>query len=169
MIKAVLHIATSVDGFIANKEGSSEFALAAQKADKNFKKFYDSVGSVVMGRKTYDYLKVKTPELFKEKEVYVITHYLRQKEDNITFVHENIKGCLQNLKETKEKDIWILGGAEIINILIKENMIDEMVLTTVPVILGTGTRLFKDDNPQKLLTVKECLNFDGFVQTHYTA
>ena len=67
-----------------------------------------------MGRKTYDYLKVKTPELFKEKEVYVITHYLRQKEDNVTFVHENIKGCLQNLKETKEKDIWILGGAEII-------------------------------------------------------
>ena len=143
MTKAILHIATSVDGFIANKEGSSEFALAAQKADKKFKEFYDSVGSVVMGRKTYDYLKDKTPALFKEKEVYVITHYLRQKEENITFVHEDIKGCIENLKQTKGKNIWILGGSEIINILIKENMSDEFILTTVPIVLGNGTRLFK--------------------------
>ena len=168
MTKTILHIATSVDGFIADKNGSSDFAQAAQKNDERFSDFYASVGSVVMGRKTYDYLKDKVPNLFKDKQVYVITHYLRQKEDNITFIHEDIMGCVQNLKKTQDKNIWVLGGSEIVNILLKEKMIDEMILTTAPLILGNGTRLFKDDNPQIQMKLEETKVFDGFIQTRYT-
>ena len=99
MTKTILHIATSIDGFIADSNGNSDFSAMAQKADTTFDEFYASVGSVVMGRKTYDYLKDKTPDLFKDKQVYVITHYLRQKEDNITFIHEDIMGCVMNRRQ----------------------------------------------------------------------
>ena len=167
MTKTILHIATSIDGFIADSNGNSNFSATAQKTDTTFDEFYASVGSVVMGRKTYDYLKDKTPDLFKDKQVYVITHYLRQKEDNITFIHEDIMGCVKDLKKTQDKNIWIVGGAEIANILLKEKMIDELVLTIVPVILGSGTRLFKDDNPTIQMKLEEVKTFDDIVQTKY--
>lgn len=168
MTKTILHIATSIDGFIADSNGNSNFSETAQKTDTTFAEFYASVGSVIMGRKTYDYLKDRMPDLFKDKQVYVITHYLRQKEDNITFIHEDIMGCVNDLKKTQDKNIWIVGGSEIANILLKEKMIDELVLTTVPVILGSGTRLFKNDNPTIQMKLEEVKTFDNMVQTKYT-
>ena len=167
MTKTILHIATTIDGFIADNNGNSDFAIEAQKADENFKDFYDSVGAVVMGRRTYDYLKNQNTTLFEDKPVYVITHYLRQQEDNVTFIHEDIKGCVTELKNKQEKNVWILGGSEIANILLKEHMIDEVVLTVAPVILGGGTRLFKDDNPVIKMKLDQNRVFDGFVQNIY--
>ena len=167
MAETILHICTTIDGFIADENGNSDFVFASQKADKAFKDFYASVGSVVMGRKTYDYLKDKEPDLFKDKEVFVITHYLRQKENNVTFVHEDIMGSVMNLKKNSNKNVWILGGSEIVNILLKENMLDKAILTTAPIILGTGIRLFKNDNPRIEMKLIETKTFDGFVQTHY--
>ena len=119
MAKVILHITTSLDGFIADENGNSDFARAAEQADTGFATFYDSVGSVVMGRKTYDYLKNRNAELFTDKDVFVITHYLRQKENNATFIHEDIMGQIEALKKQSGKDVWLLGGSEVVNILIK--------------------------------------------------
>ena len=165
--KCILHIVTSVDGFIADENGISEFSFAAVKADPEFKTFYDSVSSVVMGRKSYDRIKMNSGNLFKDKDVYVITHYLRQKEENITFVQENIMGLVQNLKKQGKGHIWLLGGAEITNILLKEKQIDEIILTQAPFLLGQGTRLFKDDNPTEKLVLEGVRTFGDYVQTHY--
>ncbi|MBO5997551.1 MAG: dihydrofolate reductase [Alphaproteobacteria bacterium] len=167
MTKVILHICTSVDGFISDEDGNSDFVFEAQEADPEFKKFYDSVGSVVMGRKTYDYLKETQPKLFKEKDVYVITHYLRQKEKNVTFIHENIMGRIKDLKKNSKENIWLLGGSEITNILLKEKLLDEAVITIAPVILGKGIRLFKDDNPCIKAKLKGSQVFDEFVQATY--
>ena len=167
MAKAILHICTSVDGFIADENGSSNFVFKAQEADSDFEKFYNSVGSVVMGRKTYDYLKDKQPNLFKDKDVFVITHYLRQKEKNITFIHEDIMGCITDLKKNSKKDIWILGGSEIVNILLKEKLLDKAIITTAPIVLGKGVRLFKNDNPNIDLKLVSAQTFADFVQVEY--
>ena len=167
MTKVILHICTSIDGFIADEEGNSDFVFEAQETDPEFEKFYNSVDSVVMGRKTYDYLKETQPKLFKEKNVYVITHYLRQKEKNVTFIHEDIMGCVKNLKKNSKKDIWILGGAEIANILLKEKLLNEAVITIAPVILGNGVRLFKEDNPCLTATLKSGQVFGDFIQATY--
>lgn len=167
MAKVILHITTSLDGFIADENGNSDFARAAEQADTGFAAFYDSVGSVVMGRKTYDYLKNRNAELFTDKDVFVITHYLRQKENNATFIHEDIMGQIEALKKQSGKDVWLLGGSEVVNILIKERLVDEIVLTTAPLILGTGTRLFKNDNPTELVKLVSTTHFGDYVQTVY--
>lgn len=165
--KCILHIATSVDGFIADENGKRDWTFDAQRADTDFKAFYDNVDDVIMGRKTYDQVKADGQQMFKDKKVFVITHYLRQKEANVTFVHEDIKGLIQNLKNENGGNIWILGGSEIVNILIKENLIDELVITSVPVLLGKGVRLFKDDNPTIALDLKEVKSYQGYTQTTY--
>ncbi|MBP5535025.1 MAG: dihydrofolate reductase [Alphaproteobacteria bacterium] len=167
MSKVILHICTSIDGFIADEDGNSDFVFDAQKSDPEFEGFYNSINSVIIGRKTYDYLKDKQPKLFKEKDVFVITHYLRQKEKNVTFVHENIMGCVKALKKDSKKNIWVLGGSEIVNILLKEKLIDEVVITTAPLVLGTGIRLFKEDNPCIKAKLKSTQTFDDFTQATY--
>ena len=121
-----------------------------------------------MGRKTYDYLKQEAPKMLSQKHIFVITHYLRQQEDNIVFIHENILGNLNTLKQSAKKDIWVIGGAQIANILIQEKLIDEMVLTTVPVLLGNGIRLFNDNNDLQNLKLEESRTFEDCVQNKYT-
>ena len=46
------------------------------------------------------------------------------------------------LKHQDGKDIWICGGADVLNQCVRENLIDRYIITTVPVILGAGIRLF---------------------------
>ena len=77
-------------------------------------------------------------------------------------------GFVKNLKKNSKKDIWVLGGSEIVNILLKEKLLDKVVITAAPIILGTGIRLFKDDNPCLKAKLKDVKAFDGFVQTAYT-
>ena len=167
MSKIILNMSLSVDGFIATENGDGAVALENIQQDPLFKNFYDSVDSIVMGRRTYDYLKQANPKILAEKHVFVITHYLRQQEDNIVFIHENIMDTIKTLKQSAKNDIWVIGGAQIANVLLKEGLIDEMTLTTVPVILGKGIRLFSDDNDEKNIQLKQSRTFGQCVQNTY--
>ena len=168
MTKMILNMSLSVDGFIATENGDGDFAIETLKVDPLFDDFYDSVDSIVMGRRTYDYLKQAAPKMLSEKHIFVITHYLRQQEGNIVFIHENILESLRTLKQSAKKNIWVMGGAQIANILIKEKLIDEVVLTTAPVLLGKGIRLFSDDNSFQKLKLKDLRTFDEYVQSKYS-
>ena len=60
------------------------------------------------------------------------------------------------------------GGAEIINELLKDDLVDEFVISVVPVLLGNGTRLFKDGRPEQTLEFVRAKTFDtGLMQLHY--
>ncbi|MGN1091020.1 MAG: dihydrofolate reductase family protein [Alphaproteobacteria bacterium] len=168
MAKMILNMSMSVDGFIATESGDGEFALKTLQQDSQFDNFYQSVDSIVMGRKTYDYLKQAAPKMLKDKHIFVITHYLRQQEDNIVFIHEDIVGTLTTLKQNASKNIWVMGGAQVANILIKENLIDKIILNTAPVLLGNGIRLFDDERKLQSLKLEESRTFDGCVQNRYT-
>jgi len=168
MAKMILNMSMSVDGFIATDSGDGAFALKNLKADPLFTNFYESVDSIVMGRRTYDYLKQADPTILTQKHIFVITHYLRQTEDNIVFLHENIIDTLNTLKQSGKNDIWVMGGAQIANVLLKEKLIDEMILTTAPILLGNGIRLFNDDNVLQNLHLEQSRTFADCVQNKYT-
>lgn len=154
--KCILYMTISLDGFIADENGNRNSLIEQSRKDINdFKEFLETVDVILMGRKTYDQIKNLPEWPYEGKKVYVITHYLKQNDEHVTFVHENIMGLVQNLKNEKGKNIWVMGGSEIANILIKEGLLDEYVLITIPTILGKGIRLFKDDNPTIYLNLKE--------------
>lgn len=73
------------------------------------------------------------------------------------------------LKSEKGKNIYCDGGAEIINALLKNDLIDELIISIVPVLLGSGIKLFNDGRPEQLLEFVSVKSFDtGLVQLHYT-
>jgi dihydrofolate reductase len=72
------------------------------------------------------------------------------------------------LKRINGKNIFCDGGAEIVNELLKHNLIDEFIVSVIPVILGAGIRLFKDGKPEQKLQLVSSKSFDtGLVQFHY--
>lgn len=80
----------------------------------------------------------------------------------------NIDKLIERLKQEKGKNIWICGGANLVNQCLKNDLIDEYQITTVPVILGNGTRLFEKNGKKIKLELKEIKEENGLVIGRYT-
>lgn len=75
---------------------------------------------------------------------------------------------IAKLKSKKGKDIYCDGGAEVVNELLKNDLIDELTISIVPILVGNGTRLFKEGRPEQLLEFVSAKTFDtGLVQLYY--
>lgn len=84
------------------------------------------------------------------------------------FYTGNLAELVQRLKAGNGKNIYCYGGAEIINELLKNDLIDEIIISIVPVLVGNGTRLFKDGRPEQQLELVNAKTFDtGLTQLHY--
>lgn len=83
------------------------------------------------------------------------------------FVNENVIEFTRKLKKQQGSKIWMIGGAGILDAFIKENLIDEYIITVTPHILGSGIPLFKVKNPQIDLILIDTKRYGQFVQMHY--
>ena len=170
--KLILYIATSLDGYIATKEGDISWLSMVEVAgeDYGYQKFVDSIDTVIMGRKTYDKVLsfgIEFPH--KDKTCYVLSNSKQGKDENITFYSGSLPELLLNLKKQPGKDIYCDGGAETVLELLKANLIDQFVISVIPVILGDGIRLFQAFESEKIrLELMEAITFQsGLVQLRY--
>ena len=134
-----------------------------------YSEFIGTIDSVILGRKTYDWVMKNGKEFpHSNKDTYVITKTPRQKTDNIKFYSGNLKELVLKLKQAEGKNIFIDGGAEIVNELLKEKLIDRFYISIVPVLLGGGIRLFNGSFPEQNLKLKSSMQFEtGLIQLYY--
>jgi dihydrofolate reductase len=169
--KVVLYIASSLDGYIAKPNDDLSFLSMVEKKgeDYGYGEFINSVDTVILGRKTYDWIMKQVPEyVHTDKNTYVITRTAKPSVGNTNFYTGNLKELISNLKAKEGKNIFIDGGAEVVNALSKENLIDEFCISVIPVLLGEGVRLFKDGRPEQKLKLVSTKQFDtGLVQLNY--
>lgn len=85
---------------------------------------------------------------------YVFTNRPAEERENVVFTNESVVDCVRQLKAKSGKDIWLIGGASIITPLIKDNLIDEYQITLIPVMLGTGIKLFEKFDLDEVRTLK---------------
>ncbi len=125
--------------------------------------------TVILGRKTYDWVMTQVPEFpHADKDAYIITRTYRSNIGKTNFYTGKLKDLVFRLKSKKGRNIFIDGGAEIVNELLKENLIDEFIISIVPILIGNGTRLFKDGRPEQILKLVSAKSFDrGLAQLHY--
>ena len=173
MRKLSLFIATSLDGYIAKPNDDLSFLRSVEKEgeDYGYEEFFANVDTIILGRKTYDWvLKEIGPSHYKngEKEVYIITRTERPSIGKTKFHTGSPAALVQKLKNKKGKNIYCDGGAEIINELLKSDLIDEFIISVIPVLVGNGTRLFKDGRPELQLELVSVKTFEtGLTQLHY--
>lgn len=169
--KVILYIACSVDGYIAKPGDDLSFLNGVQKEgeDYGYANFVNSVDTVILGRKTYDWVMAQVDEFpHANKNTYVITRQEKAAAGKTLFYSGNLKELILKLKQEEGKNIFIDGGAEVVNLLLNEHLIDEFIISLIPVFVGSGTRLFKDGRPGENLELISVKNFDtGLVQLHY--
>ncbi len=166
-----LFIATSLDGYIATPDGDLDFLSIVEQPgeDYGYGDFTAHVDTVIMGRKTYDkVLSFGIPYPHADKTSYIITRTARESIDNIHFYTGNLADLISQLKAEKGGTIFIDGGAELVNELMKQNLIDEYIISTVPLFIGSGIALFNQGRPTEKLQLINVKSYPkGLVQHHY--
>lgn len=168
-----IFIATSLDGYIAKPNDDLSFLKIVEKAgeDYGYAEFTSTIDTIILGRKTYDWVLKEIGSSHYdngERDVYVITRTERTNVGRTTFYTGDITELVQQLKSENGKNIYCDGGAEIINELLKNDLIDELIISIIPVLLGNGTKLFKDGRPEQQLELVNSKTFDtGLTQLHY--
>ncbi|NDV96154.1 dihydrofolate reductase [Dysgonomonas sp. 521] len=148
MRKIKLYIAASIDGYIADTDGGLDWLSGypiTPELNYGYDEFFNSVDSVIMGGRTYrDILNMDVIYPYRDKTSYIITRNKdsQTSKENIQFLSENVIETITSLKEQQGKDIWLVGGGEIIVMLLDNNLVDEMIITHIPKILGDGIPLF---------------------------
>lgn len=169
--KVILYIASSLDGYIAKPNDDLSFLSIVQQdgEDYGYADFVKSVDTVILGRKTYDWVMTQVPEFpHADKNSFIITRTSRPSVGKTNFYTDNLKDLILRLKSEQGKNIFIDGGAEIVNELLKENLIDEFIISIIPILVGSGTKLFKDGRPEQKLELISTKQFDkGLTQLHY--
>lgn len=169
--KVILYIAISLDGYIAKPNDDLSFLSIVQQTDEDYgyADFVKSVDTVILGRKTYDWVMTQVTDFpHADKDSYVITQTPRPSINKTNFYTGNLKELVLKLKNEQGKNIFIDGGAEIVNELLKQKLIDEFVISVIPILVGNGTRLFKDGRPEQKLILVDIRKFDtGLAQFHY--
>ena len=170
--KVIVHIATSADGYIARPDGDLEW-LTSRPAPKGFygmDAFVRSIDTKVMGRKTYE-ASLRMGAKFDSKTRYIVFSRHAPPTDappGVEFVSGAIGPFVSRLREQPGKDIWLMGGGELIASFLDERAIDEFVISVAPVFIGDGIPLMARRHRHVPLGLRSVERFeDGLVQLRY--
>lgn len=148
--KVVLGLGISLDGYIARKDGSVDFLFMPN--DYSMGPFFKTIDTAIMGRKTYDAAKAMGGGGGGWGKIvcYVMSRTVPPGErDGMIFTNESPADIVMQLRESKGRNIWMMGGGELAREFLRADLIDEVHLGIVPVLIGEGIPLFPSGFPQR--------------------
>ena len=170
--KVIVHIAASADGYIARPDGDLEW-LTSRPAPEGFygmNAFMKSIDTLLLGRKTYE-VSLSLGGKFDSKNRTIVFSRHPAPPDaptGVEFVSGAIGSVVSSLRDQAGKDIWLMGGGELIASFLDENAIDEFVISVVPVFIGDGIPLIARRHRHTRMDLQSVERFDdGLVQLHY--
>jgi dihydrofolate reductase len=170
--KIIVNIATSADGYIARPDDDIEW-LTGRPAPKGFYgmgKFMKSIDTQLLGRRTYE-TSLRLGSKFDSKgRNYVFSRHPPPASvpSGVEFVTDAIGSFAQRLRNQKGKNIWMVGGGDLIASFLDEGAIDEFIISVVPVFIGDGIPLIAHRHRHVPLHLRSVQRFpDGVVQLHY--
>ena len=170
--KIIVHIATSADGYIARADGDLDW-LTSRPAPKGFygmNAFMKSIDTKVLGRKTYEVSLRMGAKFDSQGRTIVFSHHSppANAPSGVEFVNDAIGPFVSRLQEQPGKDIWLMGGGEIIASFLDAQVIDEFVISVAPVFIGEGIPLIAPRHRHVPLELRSSEQFDdGLVQLRY--
>lgn len=172
MSKIILYIASSLDGFIAGRNGDISWldAYQVEGEDYGYSEFLKTIDIIVMGSKTYEQLLNFGSWPYEGVKTYIMTRRQLEQADKakVEFYSGDLDSFVPGIRRESHKDIWLVGGASLAQSFLKHSLIDEMVLSIIPVILGDGIPLFgRTQKELRLKLLKSGSYNNGVVQLHY--
>ncbi|KAA9035910.1 dihydrofolate reductase [Ginsengibacter hankyongi] len=145
-MKTIVYIGTSLDGFIARKDGNIDWLMKFASAEvfKPYEELTKRIDTILMGRNTFN--KVLTfPSWPYKKKIHVLSKSLTQipkkYKDKVTVLSLSPIDALKHLSKNGYSTIYVDGGS-LIQSFLKDDLIDELIISKVPVLIGDGISLF---------------------------
>ncbi|HEX8531958.1 MAG TPA: dihydrofolate reductase family protein [Cytophagales bacterium] len=151
-----LYIAASLDGKIARRDGGLDWLPDPTAEDYGYQAFYDAIDTTLMGYKTYEVCLGFGAWHYQGKTTYVFSRDASKScVPEAQLVAEDPVAFVRRLKEGPGRDIWLVGGGQIVTLLHDAGLIDAYILAFIPVILGEGIELFPAVKAQANLRLTE--------------
>jgi dihydrofolate reductase len=171
-MKASIYIGTSLDGFIAREDGDIEWLeqFADEKAIQAYEEFISKIDAIVIGRGTFE--KILTfPSWPYQLDAFLLSTSIKQVpanlKDKITLLSMKPKEVMSYLSDKGYSSIYIDGG-KVIQEFLKEELIDELIITKLPILIGRGIPLFGHlDFDLRFTHVRTEVHPNGLVRSHY--
>lgn len=165
----VVFIGISLDGFIAKENDDLQWLEETEgEGDNGYTDMYQTIDTVIMGKRTYDYIMEHNDTFpYPDKKCYVFSKSQTGKVEHVEFVQGDLVAFTKNLKQQPGTKIWMVGGADILDAFLQEQLVDEWILTSTPHLLGAGIPLFKQPRPFEDLKLLEIKRYGQMVQMHY--
>jgi len=163
-------IAVSLDGFIARADGSVDWLSLVESPgqDYGYQKFFDSIDTLVIGRSTYELALGFDSWPYRGKRCVVLSHTQAPARHGEEFFAGEVSELAARLATDGTRRAYVDGGA-VIRQFLNAGLIDDLTLSVIPVLLGSGISLFGSGNSRELkLELLQSQNFpSGLVQMHY--
>jgi dihydrofolate reductase len=162
-------IATSLDGFIARRDGSIDWLslVEAPGEDYGYARFFADVDALVLGRRTYDTVRGFPAWPYGGKRCVVLTHNPPEARHGEQFHAGPPLPLLEQLHADGVRRVYVDGGA-VIQQFLRDDLIDDITLSIIPLLLGDGIRLFDGGGPAKRLRLEASQSFPtGLIQIRY--
>jgi dihydrofolate reductase len=171
-LKTIVYIGTSLDGFIARKDGDINWLtqFANDEAVHAYEEFINKIDAIIIGRGTFE--KVLTfPSWPYDRKVFVLSNSIKQVPDELkekaTVLSMNPSTLLNYLSGLGFSNVYIDGG-KVIQDFLKEDLVDELIISKVPVLIGNGIQLFGQLNTDlKFKHIKTQVQSNGLVRSYY--
>ena len=162
-------LATSLDGFIARRDGGLDWlaAVSAPGEDYGYREFFEAIDTVLLGRSTWEVARRFDPWPYAGKRVAVLAHASAAAEHGEAFVEGDVAVVLDGLGGRGAKHVYADGG-QVVSQLLAARRLDAITISIVPVVLGDGIPLFRRPLPEVALELVSARSFpSGLVQVRY--
>ncbi len=147
-------VAMSLDGFIADRNGESDWIV--MDPDIDFGEVFQEFDTVLLGRKTYEITRQKSGgPAMPGMQTYVFSHTLRPDDCAGVVVSDDPAATLAELTDKSGKDIWLFGGGSLFSSLLQLGLVATVEVTVMPVLLGGGLPLLPNSAASTKLTLIE--------------
>lgn len=170
MRKVSLYLAASLDGQIARRNGSVDWLpVPRRREDYGYANFLRRIDTLVLGRKTYDHAVSGGEWSYGDRRSVVFSRTRRARSAApVEFVQGDVAETVRALRDTSGGDIWLVGGGDVVRSCLRARVIDEIILSIPPVLMGEGISHFLPQAVRTQLHLRNCHAFpDGLVQLSY--
>ncbi|HEM4130232.1 TPA: dihydrofolate reductase family protein [Streptococcus suis] len=170
--RLVLNIAMSLDGYIARTDGSYDWieGHGTDQYDTTLQfdnpAFFSSCDTVIMGRKSLEDCPLEMIEGYQEKQFIIASRSEYANYNNVRFV-KDIVAEIEQLRAEEGGDIWLFGGASLVQTCLEAGVIDHFIIGIIPIILGEGISLFDGRTKEQKLILVESTVTDGIAMLRY--
>lgn len=167
------YVASSIDGFIADADDRIDWLMqfGFEEFDEHYQRFFSGIGAIVMGAATYDFLLAdeSTEWPYPGIPTWVVTHRVLPSIPGaeLTFFEGDLAALDGELRDAAgDRDVWVVGGGSVAAQFADAGLLDELHVTYVPVLVGSGKPLLPVSAASTPLTLSDTTTFPSGAVEH---